>query len=88
MKDYAIKACKLGLMGRDMEYFQPYTKITQDQLAIILYRLLYDANYVGRKEPRKMPLETLIADGILEPVANPKEYIITEAVATSILMKG
>jgi hypothetical protein len=87
MKDYAIKACKLGLMGRDMEYFQPYSKITQEQLAIILYRLLYDATYVGKKEPRKMPLETLIADGVLEPVANPREYVISETRVISILTK-
>jgi hypothetical protein len=88
MKEYAIKACSLGLMGRDMEYFQPYTKITQEQLAIILYRLLYDATYVGKKEPRKMPLETLIADGVLEPVTNPKAYVVSEGVVASILSQS
>jgi hypothetical protein len=85
MKDYAIKACAVGLLGRNMEYFQPYTKITQDQLAIILYRLLYDATYVGKKEPRKMPLEMLIADGILTSVTNPKAYVVSEGVVASIL---
>jgi hypothetical protein len=60
MKEYATKACILGLMGNEMEYFQPYTTVTQAQLAIVLYRLLYDPSYIGKKTPRVLPLETLI----------------------------
>jgi hypothetical protein len=71
-----------------MEYFQPYTEVTQAQLAIILYRLLYDPTYIGQQAPRTLPLETLIADDLLEPIANPRESIVTEEVVVSILTKG
>jgi hypothetical protein len=45
-KRYTVYACQLGLMGLDMDYFQPYTQVTQAQLAIVLYRLLYDPTYI------------------------------------------
>jgi hypothetical protein len=88
MKEYANRACAFGLMGKGMEYFQPYTTITQAQLAIILYRLLYDPTYMGKKNPRVLPLETLIKEGLLESVAKPKESVVTEEVVASILTKG
>jgi hypothetical protein len=31
MEDYAVKACSLGLMGIDMEYFQPYAQVSRAQ---------------------------------------------------------
>ncbi|MDR0860415.1 MAG: hypothetical protein LBO09_05615 [Candidatus Peribacteria bacterium] len=31
MKDYAVKACSLGLMGIDMDYFQPYAQVSRAQ---------------------------------------------------------
>ncbi|GHV20930.1 hypothetical protein FACS189428_0620 [Clostridia bacterium] len=49
MKDYAVKACLLGLMGMDMNYFQPYTKVSRAQFGTVLSRLLYGNEYAGGK---------------------------------------
>jgi hypothetical protein len=86
-KDYAKKACQLGLMGMDMDYFQSYTKVTQAQMAIVLYRVLYDPTYIGKQAPREMPLEKLTTEGMIEKLQNPREEVVPEDVVLSILMK-
>jgi hypothetical protein len=47
IKDYAVKACSLGLMGIDMDYFQPLLVITRAQFGTILSRLLYGETFNG-----------------------------------------
>ncbi|MDR0860811.1 MAG: hypothetical protein LBO09_07775 [Candidatus Peribacteria bacterium] len=49
MKDYAVKACQLGLMGMDMDYFQPYAMVSRAQFGTVLSRLLYGNLYAGGK---------------------------------------
>ena len=87
-KVYAIQSCQIGLMGLSMDYYQPRTEVTQAQLAIVLYRLLYDPSYVGKQAPRKLPLDTLIADGLLQPTATPQTSVVTIEQTLSLLMKA
>ena len=47
IKDYAIKSCSLGLMGIDMEYFQPNALVSRAQFGTILSRLLRQNTYAG-----------------------------------------
>jgi hypothetical protein len=42
-----VKACQLGLMGMDMEYFQPYEKVSRAQFGTVLSRLLRKNTYAG-----------------------------------------
>ena len=41
MKDYAIKACQLWLMGKGKKNFMPNNMVTRDQLGSALSRMLY-----------------------------------------------
>lgn len=50
LAEYAVVACKLGLMGLDgagkpLMHFNPHEMITKAQFATILSRLLYDEKY-------------------------------------------
>ena len=47
IKDYAVKSCSLGLMGIDMEYFQPNALVSRAQFGTILSRLLRQNTYAG-----------------------------------------
>ena len=87
-KTYATQSCQLGLMGLGMDRFTPATKVTQAQLAIVLYRLLYDPTYVGGKAPRELPLQTLIADGLLDSIPKPRDTVVSVETAVSVLMKA
>ena len=85
-KSYAIQSCQLGLMGLEMDYFQPYTEVTYAQLAIVLYRLLYDASYIGKQAPWELPLDTLMADGLFFSIDSPQESIVSVEFVLDLLM--
>ncbi|MDR0860694.1 MAG: hypothetical protein LBO09_07120 [Candidatus Peribacteria bacterium] len=59
MKEYAVKACSLGLMGIDMDYFQPYAKVSRAQFGTVLSRLLRQNTYAGGKPYYVKHLEAL-----------------------------
>ncbi len=42
MKDYAIKACQLGIMGKGVTKFNPNALVTRAQLWTVLSRMLYN----------------------------------------------
>ncbi|MDR2541234.1 MAG: hypothetical protein LBD11_05755 [Candidatus Peribacteria bacterium] len=44
-----MKACSLGLMGMDMDYFQPLLVVTRAQFGTVLSRLLRQNTYAGGK---------------------------------------
>jgi hypothetical protein len=73
MKDYATKACQLGLMGMDMEYFQPYLMVSRAQFGTILSRLLWQTTYAGGRSYYVRHLQALKDNGIMNDIANPEE---------------
>jgi hypothetical protein len=75
IKDYAVKACSLWLMGIDMDYFQPYALVTRAQFWTILYRLLYGGIATGSKPYYKIPLETLKENWIMTQIDTPETRI-------------
>ncbi|MDR2541295.1 MAG: hypothetical protein LBD11_06085 [Candidatus Peribacteria bacterium] len=54
-----MKACSLGLMGMDMDYFQPLLVVTRAQFGTILSRLLRQNAYAGGKPYYTRHLEAL-----------------------------
>ena len=47
MKEYAIKACQLGLMGKNTKKFMPTSIVTRAELATVLSRMLYNTEDSG-----------------------------------------
>jgi len=45
MKNYAKRACQLGLMGVGMTNFEPNTEMTRAQFGTVLSRALYGEKY-------------------------------------------
>jgi hypothetical protein len=73
MKDYATKACQLGLMGMDMDYFQPYLVVSRAQFGTILSRLLWQTTYAGGKMYYTNHLQALKDNGIMTQIDHPEE---------------
>jgi restriction endonuclease Mrr len=73
MKDYATKACQLGLMGMDMDYFQPLLAVTRAQFGTILSRLLWQTTYAGGKMYYTNHLQALKDNGIMNDIATPEQ---------------
>lgn len=75
IKDYAIKACQLGLMGIDMEYFQPNATVTRAQFGTILSRLLWQNTYAGGSPYYVKHLQALKENGILTQIDTPESRV-------------
>jgi hypothetical protein len=67
-----VKACSLGLMGIDMDYFQPYAQVSRAQFWTILSRLLYGTTYNGGKPYYMKHLQALKENGIMTQIDNPE----------------
>jgi hypothetical protein len=73
MKDYATKACQLGLMGMDMDYFQPYLTVSRAQFGTILSRLLWQTTYAGGKYYYIKHLQALKDNGVMNDITDPEQ---------------
>ena len=72
IKDYAIKSCSLGLMGIDMEYFQPNALVSRAQFGTILSRLLRQNTYAGGSPYYAKHLQALKESGIMIQIDTPE----------------
>ncbi len=73
IKEYAIKACSLWLMGIDIDYFQPYKVVTRAQFGTILSRLLRQTEYAGGTPYYARHLEALKTNGIMTQIDDPED---------------
>lgn len=67
MREYAIKACQLGLMGRGKQKFSPSNIVTRDQLWTVLSRLFYNT-VEGGNPYYVVHLNILKQNGIIKDV--------------------
>ncbi|GHV25770.1 hypothetical protein FACS1894176_05140 [Bacteroidia bacterium] len=88
MKDYAAKACSLGLMGMDMEYFQPYATVSRAQFGTVLSRLLYGNEYAGGKSYYAKHLQALKENGIMTQIDNPEAKVELRQWVRLMLMRS
>jgi hypothetical protein len=88
MKDYAVKACSLGLMGIDMEYFQPYAQVSRAQFWTVLSRLLYGNEYAGGKPYYANHLQALKEKGILTQIEDPEARVELRQWVRLMLMRS
>ncbi|MCX6823335.1 MAG: S-layer homology domain-containing protein [candidate division SR1 bacterium] len=65
MKDYATKACQLGLMGKDVTTFKPNNLVTRAQLGTVLSRMLYNTPDSG-KPYYTVHLSVLQTNGVIK----------------------
>jgi hypothetical protein len=73
IKDYAVKACSLGLMWLDMNKFQPRLNVTRAQFGTIMSRLLWWKKYAGGTPYYKKHLNALKENNIMTQIQNPEK---------------
>ncbi len=75
IKDYAVKACSLGLMGLNTEYFQPNATVTRAQFGTVLSRILRQDTYEGGVPYYLNHLQALKDNGIMTQIDNPEHRV-------------
>jgi hypothetical protein len=88
MKDYATKACQLGLMGMDMDYFQPYWIVSRAQFGTVLSRILWQTTYAGGPSYYTNHLQSLKKNGIMNDITSPEEKQELRQRVRLMLMRG
>ncbi|MDR0369789.1 MAG: hypothetical protein LBH96_04730, partial [Candidatus Peribacteria bacterium] len=82
------KACQLGLMGIDMDYFQPNMVVTRAQFGTILSRLLWQNTYAGSSPYYARHLQALKEQGILTQIDNPEQRLELRQRVRLMLMRS
>ncbi|MDR2540993.1 MAG: hypothetical protein LBD11_04360, partial [Candidatus Peribacteria bacterium] len=78
----------LGLMGMDMDYFQPYAVVSRAQFGTILSRLLFGNTYAGGKVYYSNHLQALKEKGILTQIDNPEARLELRQWVRLMLMRS
>ena len=72
IKDYAVKACALGLMWLDMKKFSPNLRVTRAQFGTIMSRLLWWKKYAWGTPYYRKHLNALKLHNIMTQIQNPE----------------
>ena len=75
IKEYAVKACSLGLMGLGTDYFQPNVTVSRAQFGTVLSRILRQDTYEGGTPYYAQHLQALKDNGIMTQIDNPESRV-------------